>query len=272
VFECLNKTVYISRDVIFYEEVFPFAKLNTNAGARLRAKVTLLHPTLFPFNYGDNTVHNHINDIPLPTNTTFEYTGANSGKSSSKNLAKSSQIHGIKEANTLGTRTGAAPAIESSTGLAHQPEPDTTPLRDPNSTAVATPGFIPPTTHSPARASAPEASSSLVSSRACMGAPGPLVPSPANACLGSQPWEDGSSVDNLAASPHVVNSVPAEMVSTMTTSASTTAPAARLVTRAQKGIHQPCVYTDGNVRYGKHGFLTSNGEPRSVNDALANSN
>jgi hypothetical protein len=84
VFECLNKTVYISRDVIFYEEVFPFAKLNTNAGARLRAKVTLLHPTLFPFNYGDNTVHNHINDIPLPTNTTFEYTGANSGKSSSK--------------------------------------------------------------------------------------------------------------------------------------------------------------------------------------------
>jgi hypothetical protein len=36
--------VYISRDVIFDEEVFPFSKLHPNAGARLGSEI-LLHPS-----------------------------------------------------------------------------------------------------------------------------------------------------------------------------------------------------------------------------------
>jgi hypothetical protein len=43
----------------------------------------------------------------------------------------------------------------------------------------------------------------------------------------------------------------------------------RPVTRAQKGIHRLTVYTDGIVRYGKHGFLTHCDEPYCVDDALA---
>jgi hypothetical protein len=46
----------------------------------------------------------------------------------------------------------------------------------------------------------------------------------------------------------------------------------RLTTRAQRGIHQPRVYTDDTIRYGKHGFLTQSGEPYSVDDALADTN
>jgi hypothetical protein len=43
--------MYISRDVVFEEDVFPFAELHSNAGARLRAGINLLpsillHPTL----------------------------------------------------------------------------------------------------------------------------------------------------------------------------------------------------------------------------------
>jgi hypothetical protein len=57
--------------------------------------------------------------------------------------------------------------------------------------------------------------------------------------------------------------------STTSTPIETVTPATRPVTGAQKSICQPCVYTDGTVRYGgKHGFLTSNGEPHSVDDAL----
>jgi hypothetical protein len=38
--------VYISCDVVFNETVFPFAKLNPNAGARLRSDILLLHTNL----------------------------------------------------------------------------------------------------------------------------------------------------------------------------------------------------------------------------------
>jgi hypothetical protein len=40
--------VYISRDLIFDESVFPFLKLNPNAGAQLKNEIMLLHPTLIP--------------------------------------------------------------------------------------------------------------------------------------------------------------------------------------------------------------------------------
>ena len=39
-FKCLDPDkgrIYISRDVVFYEHVFPFASLHPNAGARLKA-------------------------------------------------------------------------------------------------------------------------------------------------------------------------------------------------------------------------------------------
>lgn len=38
--------VYISRDVVFDENDFPFSQLHSNAGARLRAEISLL-PTIF---------------------------------------------------------------------------------------------------------------------------------------------------------------------------------------------------------------------------------
>jgi hypothetical protein len=41
-YKCLDIStgrVYISRDVIFDEEIFPFSELHENAGARLRAEL-----------------------------------------------------------------------------------------------------------------------------------------------------------------------------------------------------------------------------------------
>jgi histone deacetylase 1/2 len=48
-FKCLDIStgrIYISRDVVFDEQVFPFADLHLNAGARLRSEIELLSPTL----------------------------------------------------------------------------------------------------------------------------------------------------------------------------------------------------------------------------------
>jgi hypothetical protein len=48
-YKCLDSSsgrVYISRDAIFDETVFPFSTLHPNVGALLKAKISLLHPTL----------------------------------------------------------------------------------------------------------------------------------------------------------------------------------------------------------------------------------
>jgi histone deacetylase 1/2 len=59
-FKCLDiptGRIYISRDVVFDEQVFPFASLHDNAGARLRSEVALLSPTLVDFSlpFGNTT-------------------------------------------------------------------------------------------------------------------------------------------------------------------------------------------------------------------------
>jgi hypothetical protein len=56
-YKCLEGTsgrVYVSRDVVFDETVFPFAEMHPNAGARLRAEISLLDPTLISTNLGCN--------------------------------------------------------------------------------------------------------------------------------------------------------------------------------------------------------------------------
>jgi hypothetical protein len=56
-YKCLEVStgrVYISRDVVFDEHIFPFVELHANAGARLRAQINLLPSTLFPSSNLDN--------------------------------------------------------------------------------------------------------------------------------------------------------------------------------------------------------------------------
>jgi hypothetical protein len=86
------------------------------------------------------------------------------------------------------------------------------------------------------------------------------------------PGEVGSGAGFGAADAPTTNDVPGHTAPGSTPDTTPTATAARPVTRAQQGIHRPRVYTDGTVRYGKHGFLTSSGEPHSIDDALTNPN
>jgi hypothetical protein len=49
--------IYISRDVVFDEDVSPFAELHSNAGARLRTEINLLPSTLLPSSNFDDRGH-----------------------------------------------------------------------------------------------------------------------------------------------------------------------------------------------------------------------
>jgi histone deacetylase 1/2 len=52
-YKCLDIStgrLYISRDIVFDEAVFPFALLHSNAGAQLREEINLLPLSLQPFN------------------------------------------------------------------------------------------------------------------------------------------------------------------------------------------------------------------------------
>jgi hypothetical protein len=74
-YKCLEVStgrVYISHNVIFDEEVFPFAKLHPNTRARLRFEIKHIHPTLFSLDCGGIAVQNHVSNDSLLANPSTE--------------------------------------------------------------------------------------------------------------------------------------------------------------------------------------------------------
>jgi hypothetical protein len=68
--------VYISRDVVFDENIYPFSALHPNAGARLRNEILLLSPSLLNPSPGDEqTCDSSVFNSP-PANPTNEYSGS----------------------------------------------------------------------------------------------------------------------------------------------------------------------------------------------------
>jgi hypothetical protein len=67
--------VYISHDVTFDEQVFPFTELHPNAGARLRSEISLLPDALLNSNnnLGDAILHDHSMSTPVSTNPFTSY-------------------------------------------------------------------------------------------------------------------------------------------------------------------------------------------------------
>jgi hypothetical protein len=74
-YKCLDIStgrLYISRDIVFDETVFPFAALHSNAGARLRAEIELLPLSLHPVNLHHHEGHG-LHEAPVdvdPANAT----------------------------------------------------------------------------------------------------------------------------------------------------------------------------------------------------------
>lgn len=73
-FKCLDPSegrIYISRDVVFDETVFPLVDLHPNAGARLRAKLQVLPEILLnpSMTFGDAKIHDQHLSFPNQTNS-----------------------------------------------------------------------------------------------------------------------------------------------------------------------------------------------------------
>lgn len=71
-YKCLDVEegwAYISRDVIFDENIYPFASLHPNVGARLRFEIILPYSLQNSVSRGDNS-HDPSNLCPSPDNAT----------------------------------------------------------------------------------------------------------------------------------------------------------------------------------------------------------
>ena len=95
-YKCLDPSagrVYISRDVVFDENIFPFASLHPNAGAQLRAEIALLPDMLRNPSAGDSILPDQNTGSSLPTNPSQDcardlmHTGANSESTEQESAA-----------------------------------------------------------------------------------------------------------------------------------------------------------------------------------------
>lgn len=248
-FKCLDVStgrVYVSRDVTFDEQVFPFANLHPNAGARLRAEISLLPSNLTnsTFDQGGEEQHDqkmfniHVSnatdevcvDAAIDTGCDDGITGENGNENAGENTDAGAldRVHIASENRAGESLLDPAPDATSSqgeqavsSGSASQGEQVSSPQR------------------SPARSSAGNQSSAAAST--------PVVSTRMHAI----------NVPTGSSSPaaHAQPSVSSEVM--------------RPKTRLQSGIRKEKIYTDGTVRYS---CFTSSGEPQTLDEALGNKN
>jgi hypothetical protein len=117
--------IYISQDVVFDENVFPFSKLHENAGARLHSEILLLPPSLLPSNGVANT------DLPLLNSHPDNF--------GTQNFVPSIAAHEMQEADqprTTGQSFVLAP-MPADSNLSGEPEQSLGPIASSASTGDA---------------------------------------------------------------------------------------------------------------------------------------
>lgn len=115
--KCLDVStgrVYISRDFVFDETVFPFAHLHPNAGALLRKEILLLPSHLSGIHHEDDNLDDHLTN---PSDHAYEsrVTG-HDGDAAEKNLPANGQEIPPNGPYFMCSPSGSIPALESSLG------------------------------------------------------------------------------------------------------------------------------------------------------------
>jgi hypothetical protein len=232
-FKCLDVSkgrIYISRDVIFDESVFPFASLNPNAGARYHSDVLLV-----PSSSGNDAITN-----PANVSTFSVLPVIDRSLQLQPDISSSNDVH------------GSGPSMHGPVSL-HQPQaPAASPTGDsvvPRSAPQPPIGADMVGASTPAPRCLPLAPASGASSPC--GSPG-ITEAPG---LGSSPALPAAPDPALADAPGI-STVPSPAVP----------PVVPPRTRLQDGIRKPKTYTDGTVRYA---YLATSGEPYSLQEALS---
>jgi hypothetical protein len=136
-YECLEVSlgrVYVSRDAVFDETMFPILEMHSNAGAWLKDEISLLHPMLFSTNLGCNV------DITSANAIDHAHEIARSNLISSPSM-DNEETNGVDTGDTWSDLTVTiADAKDPSTG-----SQDNSPGG--NLSGADLPGSPPPTTH-----------------------------------------------------------------------------------------------------------------------------
>jgi hypothetical protein len=268
-FKCLDPSierVYISRDVVFDEQVFPFSQLHPNVGAQLRAEVDLLPDILKnpSSSFGDALLRDQSMVNAMPTNAQSSAArlvndaGSNLGLNGEKMSAKTHHFMCPLQANGHITFFEAdSPAL--TTDAAAQTSPGSAP-------DLPTPGMSAPSrsyTGAPSSPRSPPGSSAPVSST-----------SPTHTASSSA-QSDLASADEGPHNLSLGSSASAAPVNPAPSSSASTAPAAPMggtgpTTRLRQGISKPKIYTDGTVRWGMMSTIVPD-EPTTIDEASGDS-
>lgn len=258
-YKCLDIStgrVYISRDVIFDETIFPFAELHPNAGARLRSKILLLPDSLLNPSSGSE------NDI------SFDHSG---------NSIPTNQLHELADSGENLEQNGAAAASNASDSAANHHYfmlPGDFPFQA-GTDAVTEADSPAPSSLGPTRSSSsPALLGSSDSATSPVTPPGSLIASSGASGGGSPTSASLPTGFSAPSSPQQLASgsgaaLPALVPGPSTTSTAVAAPQ-RPVTRSQHGIVKPKIYTDGTIRYGQ--LATTSEGPLDLQSALADKN
>jgi histone deacetylase 1/2 len=249
--------VYISRDVIFDESLFPFANLSQNVGARLRKEILLLHDHLLNPDSGgvdctDSSVtKNHTNNMSPSVSGRIFYQDDEQDEDTGD---PSVVFRGDTEAAGSGAHSQVDPPMSSSAcdsaavganPLApHGGAGDLTAATAPAPATTATPTAPAPAMTAPAAPTAPAPATTAPA------APTATAAAPANAPTAS----GAAGGDGIAGSS--ASNVPES------------SPVPRPHTRLQSGIIKPKVVTDGRIRCCNLGIT---GEPETPQEALKDS-
>lgn len=273
--KCLDVStgrVYISRDVVFDESVFPFKSLHPNAGALLRKEILLLPRNLQSFDHGgDNNCDNQYDSnhasssLSLMPVQVLEENGAENGQND-QNLAGNDAILHVD-----GEEGAGAPYEDDS-------EAPGTPAR-PSALDHARSALNPtPNSGQRGRAVTTQSGAATSSRGGASARLRPTAPGPAGASVigaGSSAQETSMDSSENSASPATSDATRSSASAHLELSAATHATSLegssgssaasrntqppvqqqqvaplRATTRLQKGIRNPKIRTDGTIPYG----------------------
>jgi len=243
-FKCLDPSegrVYISRDIVFDETVFPFTELHANAGARLRAEISLFPSSLLTStSFGDAKL-------------TDQHTNPNPSMKSAQNLV---------DAGTKTVENGEETEDPGHDFMCLQPGGSHGAGSRGGSTLGSVPGSHASGAGESAFGSAPSSRMSGATTRTGSSAAAREASSPVNPVATPAAATADTST---AADTDATGEISSGGSSMVTDSVSSSVPA-RPSTRLSQGITQPKVRTDGTVRWCM--IADTSEEPATVGEAL----
>jgi hypothetical protein len=265
-YKCLDISsgrLYISRDVVFDETVFPFASLHDNVGAYLRAEINLLPLNLQPITLHNHEGHELQNDLDAnlanPTSAESVVQESDFNYEDNSDFAKFSGA-GMPTEDDMAQSLHQTADASSSGSVARSPSGS----EAQSTSGAGRPGgvFSRPNVASGGLLRAPSAGPHAVGMTPAM------FPVPGSSAVKSR--VTSSATGSCAASESLVSSSGSSEASVPI---AYDVPPVRPHTRSQDGIVKPKIVTDGRVRYDRILFanFTTTSEPSSLSEALMDS-